>query len=339
MKNVLFFGLGSIGQRHFRNLKKIDSKLNFFCIRKKKTSPLLSDKNQILQKKLITNKIGIKEINFSHIKKYKIDTAFITNPTSLHIKTALKLANLNINLFIEKPLSHNLTGVSKLKKLIKRKKIKCEIGFQTKYDDLLIKIKNIIKSKKYGKIIKCNIDHRHYLPNHHKYENYKISYASNKKLGGGVILCFSHEIDYAQYLFGNPKKIIPINISSEKNLNIDVETSAQFAILYKNNLPVTFNLDFLKKKSSRNCEIEFEKANLRWDLNKNEIIINDILQKKIKSKNLKRNELFLKALQYVKKSFSKNKNAKNNFENGLINLNTILRVKKSLYNLKILNLS
>ena len=26
MKNVLFLGLGSIGQRHYRNLKKIDKK-------------------------------------------------------------------------------------------------------------------------------------------------------------------------------------------------------------------------------------------------------------------------------------------------------------------------
>ena len=39
MKNILFLGLGSIGQRHFRNLKKIDPKLNFFCIREKNSVP------------------------------------------------------------------------------------------------------------------------------------------------------------------------------------------------------------------------------------------------------------------------------------------------------------
>ena len=67
-----------------------------------------------------------------------------------------------------------------------------------------------------------------------------------------MILCFSHEIDYAQYLFGNPKKIIPVKISSEKSLNIDVETSAKFSLIYKNNLKVDFNLDFLKKKTNTN---------------------------------------------------------------------------------------
>ena len=67
---------------------------------------------------------------------------------------------------------------------IESKKLICQIGFQTRYDELLQKI---IKEKKYGEIINANINHCHYLPNHHKYENYKISYASNKNLGGASL--------------------------------------------------------------------------------------------------------------------------------------------------------
>ena len=338
MKNVVFLGLGSIGQRHFRNLKKIDKKLNFFCIRKKNKAPWLNNENKIKNTKLNTKKIGIKNINYKDIKKYKIDTAFITNPTSLHIKNAIRLAKLDVDLFIEKPLSNNLRRVIELKNLIKKKKLKCEIGFQTRYDEYLIKIKNIILSKRYGKIIKSDIHHCHYLPYHHKYENYKISYASRKKLGGGVILCFSHEIDYAQYLFGNPKKIIPVKISSEKSLNIDVETSAKFSLIYKNNLKVNFNLDFLKKKPTRVCTIEFEKAKLKWDLLENKLIIKTDF-KTINQKNKKkRNDLFLKSISSIKKNFSKNRNGKNTIENGIKNLNTILKIKKSLEREKIIEL-
>ena len=60
-------------------------------------------------------------------------------------------------MFIEKPLSHNLSKVDKLNKIIKKNKLNCEIGFQTRYDDLLEKLKQIIISKKYGNVIKCNI--------------------------------------------------------------------------------------------------------------------------------------------------------------------------------------
>ena len=34
--NILILGLGSIGQRHLRNLKLIEPKSNFYTIRKKK---------------------------------------------------------------------------------------------------------------------------------------------------------------------------------------------------------------------------------------------------------------------------------------------------------------
>ena len=37
-----------------------------------------------------------------------------------------------------------------------------------------------------------------------------------KKLGGGVILCFIHEIDYANYLFENPFVYLMV----EKKVNL-----------------------------------------------------------------------------------------------------------------------
>ena len=338
MKNILIMGLGSIGQRHLRNLKHIDKNLNFFCIREKKFVPELNNNNQVIKKKFLPKKKKIIEINWSDIKKNKIDTAFITNPTSLHVKTSQKLASLNINLFIEKPLSHNLNNISKLHNTIKKKKLNCEIGFQTRYDDLLEKLKQLIITDKYGKIIKCNIEHCHYLPNHHKYENYKKSYASNKKLGGGVLLCFAHEIDYAEYLFEKPKKIIPIKISRKNILNIDVESSAQFVIEYAKGVSVIFNLDFLKRKASRKCSIQFERAFVEWDLIKNQIIIEEKKVKKIKSSISKRNDLFLKALSEIKKCFMKNKNSLNSIENGISNLKTILKIKEAFINNSVKNL-
>ena len=66
--------------------------------------------------------MGIREINWRQIESFKIDTAFITNPTSLHVKTAIRLSKYNLNLYIEKPLSNNLNKVHLLNKIIKKKK-------------------------------------------------------------------------------------------------------------------------------------------------------------------------------------------------------------------------
>ena len=49
--NILIIGLGSIGQRHLRNLKLIQPKSNFYVIRnnKGKSTPLLNNFNQVLK--------------------------------------------------------------------------------------------------------------------------------------------------------------------------------------------------------------------------------------------------------------------------------------------------
>ena len=38
--NILILGLGSIGQRHLRNLAALDKKFNFFIVRKNLLLPL-----------------------------------------------------------------------------------------------------------------------------------------------------------------------------------------------------------------------------------------------------------------------------------------------------------
>ncbi len=330
MKNILFVGLGSIGQRHLRNLKKVSKRFCFFAIRKKRNSPLLNTKNKLVKKKFISNENDIKEINYKELKKYKIDTVFITNPSSKHLNTAIKFAKCGCNLFIEKPLSHNLQNLMQLKNIIIKKKIKCAVGFQTRYDDLFKKIKKIIDINKYGNIVSAHIENRHFLPYHHKYEDYKLGYAARKELGGGVILCFIHEIDYANSLFGEVNKISG-DVSKKSSLKINVEDYANFKIIYNKEsikFPVYFNLDFIKKKASRFCKIKFEKATLYWDLLLNKLVVKGKKQFILKSKFRSRNELFLFQLKQIEKAFTGNKQPLSNFENGEKSLKVAMKIKK-----------
>ena len=45
--NILIVGLGSIGQRHLRNIKKLYPKTNFFCYRRIFKTPSLDNFNRI----------------------------------------------------------------------------------------------------------------------------------------------------------------------------------------------------------------------------------------------------------------------------------------------------
>ena len=60
---ALFVGLGSIGQRHLRNLKKLRPDIELIAVRSSRSTPVLSNTNQII--KQITNQIDITKRNIS----------------------------------------------------------------------------------------------------------------------------------------------------------------------------------------------------------------------------------------------------------------------------------
>ena len=162
---------------------------------------------------------------------------------------------------------------------------------------IILFIKNLINSEKYGKIIKVIIKIKN-LPFQHKYENYENGYAARQDLVE-VTLCLSHEVDYANLLFG--KQINLLSVGGKKsNLKINVDDTSDFIINYKFNkkiFPVYFFLDFIKKKREQSCEILFEKADLKLNLKNNTIKINT----KNKEKKIKfikdRDYLFIKRLK------------------------------------------
>ena len=82
-------GWGSIGHRHIKNLLKYPDVEIIICTSKKSISTEIEKRCKIV--KLLED--GIKETP---------DIAFITNVTSEHVSTAIKLAEHGINLFIEK---------------------------------------------------------------------------------------------------------------------------------------------------------------------------------------------------------------------------------------------
>ena len=100
MKNYLiaFVGMGSIGRRHLMNVcQLITSQGNTFSIDLYRNSIInnLSDEIKIL----ISN-----QYLCSQDVQQEYDMVFITNPTSLHLDTALKFRPFTKALFIEKPV-------------------------------------------------------------------------------------------------------------------------------------------------------------------------------------------------------------------------------------------
>lgn len=336
--NALFLGLGSIGQRHLRNLSKIDNKIKFFAVRKKYFTPNLNKKNQAV-KTDIKKKYKIiyfKSLEELYSSQIKIDLAFICTPSIYHVDEAISLIKRNINVFIEKPLGSSLKNISKLTNLIKSKKnIKHMMGYQLKFNPIILKLKKILDKNTIGNIWHVNIHHGENINDFHPYEDYRHSYAARKDLGGGVVLCQIHELDYLLFLF-EKYKIKIINSYSKKltDLHINVEDTFVSSIqISKRNKKALCNihLNFYERPKKRIIEILGEKGKISCNLNTGEIFI--FKEKKIKKIEFKfdRNDVFKKQVKYFLDSIKNNKKIDQRYDvlNGIKSLSLALNLKKN----------
>lgn len=299
---ALFIGLGSIGQRHLRNIKSLEGD-NVECIayRSQRLTPMLTDDMQVAHDGSLVEAYGLKEYeNFDQCLREKPDIAFITNPSSMHLHYAIKCASQGCALFIEKPLSDKIDGVEKLISFCESKSIISFVGFQLRFDSGMCLIKKYVENKSLGNILGAEIHQAEYLPSWHPYEDYSISYASRKDLGGGVILTQIHELDYTSWLFGMPVSVYCVG-SKRSKLNVTVEDTASLLLKYKDGktyYPVNINLDYLQRPPRRGCIIVGDNGRIEWDYHANRLLFfkhdGEIIEHSFPQR--KRNDLFMKEM-------------------------------------------
>lgn len=249
---IIFFGLGSIGQRYARILIE-NYQHDLYAFR--------SGINDA------PNQLGIKELrSWEKVDKLKPDVAFITNPPSLHIETALKCAEISCKLFIEKPIGSNLENLDKLIRFVKEKNLVTYVSYNLRFHPVIKKLKEyMVKQKPLHVRVVCSS----YLPNWRPNTDYLNSYSANASMGGGAILDLSHELDYVDYLFGGIKEIMG-NFSKVSDITVDAEDYADMLVV-GGNIPINIHIDFLSQLKQRYIQIDFNGLTVLGDLIKSEI--------------------------------------------------------------------
>jgi spore coat polysaccharide biosynthesis protein SpsF len=288
VKTALIIGSGSIGQRHIANLKKIGIN-NITALRSKKGFY-----------KELPQELGVNEIeSWYQVKNIKPDIAIISNPSSLHIDTALKIFNNVKGIFIEKPLSNNLTGCKELIDTLNDKKITSFIGHNLMFHPIIKEISQFINENDIGKIINIQCQVGQWLPDWHPYENYLEAYYARKDLGGGVALSLIHEIHLALEFAGLSTHVFG-EITEYQQLNLDVDVCSDLMIKHKSGAVSQIHLDFLQKASHRSGLFTFEKAWIFYDFNKMEVTtqkINEEPHKSYKNSDYDSNNMYIDELK------------------------------------------
>lgn len=245
-RKVVIFGLGSIGCRHIKLLKPY-SQFDIYAFRS--------------SRRFKRNKFGLNNIyTWEELDEIQPDIAFITNPTSLHIQTAIQCAKRKMALFIEKPLSHNMKGIDELLRIVRENRLPTYVAYVLRFHPLAKEIKHILKKRK---VLHARILTTSYLPLWRRKGRHLNSYSAQSKFGGGVVLDLSHEIDLADYLFSGVKSMSG-RFSRRGNVTVDAEDCADF-LIRSGMAPVTIHTNFCSHIPQRVIQIDFVNESILAD--------------------------------------------------------------------------
>jgi predicted dehydrogenase len=248
---LLICGLGSIGQRHLRILRNLGV-TDFIALR--------SGKGKSGTKGIVENEIS----DLKDLSGVKVEGALITNPTSLHIETAIETAKLGIPVFIEKPLGNSFEKISQLEKIAIEKNIPVLMGYNLLYHPCIEGIKNFIAEGRVGRVVSARSQFGTYMPDWHKNEDYKKSYAAKVSLGGGVILTSIHEQNYLTDFFGKIEDVKAMEVGG-KNIDIEAEEGVEILMKHTGGVVSSIHLNFFQKPYYRNCQIIGTEGTIYWD--------------------------------------------------------------------------
>ena len=166
--------------------------------------------------------------------KINLDYAIIATPSHLHFKYAEFFLKKKVNVLIEKPMVLRLDHARKLINLTKKKKVKCWVALQNRYNKAIQKLKKDVENKSDKiSLIDCS------LLWSRSEEYYKTGWKGKYRTDGGVLANQGiHLLDALIYIFGPIKKFNVLAGYNKKKLQAEDIILLNF--IHKNNLYSSF---------------------------------------------------------------------------------------------------
>jgi len=331
---VLFAGLGSVGQRHLRNARKIlGDDLEALAYRQTDHDHVIRD-GRIEPGQSLAKTCGLTVYRgLDEALSQRPVCVFIANPSSMHIPVALKAARAGAHIFLEKPVSHNLEGVQQLREIARVRDLRVMVGYQTRFHPAYRVLQEILDQRALGRIQSAEVVWETYLPAHHPYEDYRQGYAARRDLGGGVVLGLIHELDLIVSLFGQPSQVSAA--ASHAKLGLAVEESVAASLIVGGEdrpVPLTLRLSYAQKREQRYCRIMGDRAQVVCDWTNAVLTLTDgdgMVMREQRYDDLERNDLFAAEVREFFSAIRDHRSPVVTLEDGVESLTLALRIKEA----------
>lgn len=252
---VLIVGLGSIGARHLRNSRLVCPGAKIAVLRRPDSDFI--DPQSVGADCFL--------YRFSDVEDFAPHAAIIATPAPFHYVAATEIARLGVPLLVEKPLVADVDDASALVELCSSSSVTLAVGYNLRFLPSLRAAREKIIRGAIGEVFFVRAEVGQYLPDWRRGMDYRQGVSAQSRLGGGVLLELSHEIDYLLWMFGLPARVSAVGGRSGQ-LDCDVEDIVELTLQYERPWRlVSIHLDMLQRRPFRRCRAVGTRGSVEWD--------------------------------------------------------------------------
>lgn len=253
-------GCGSIGQRHIKNLDALGV-----------PEIVGVDKDEIARNH--GEQAGATDVYTdleTALNEHSLDFGVVSVPNHIHIPIARKLADAELDIFVEKPLSHTVENINRLIKEIESNELITLVGCNLRFQPGIQKLRELLQQRVIGSPLTVQIEAGSYLPDWHPSEDYQEMYSAKADEGGGAVLDYIHEINYARWLFGEVESVTAMT-SSRSHLELETEDVAAIIMQIEDGTLCEVHVDYVQQSYTRSCKVVGDSGILEWDFDRHTI--------------------------------------------------------------------
>ena len=197
MHNVLFLGLGSIGECHLRCFLETGRIESWVC------ETLDTRREEVVSRYKVSHVYPDFDAVFDKLP----DIAVIAVPAHLHVSMATRLAEAGVHVFIEKPLSTSLEGVERLQRVIEDRQLRSAVLYTFRAGPALRAMRDAIRTGRFGRPIQLVCTSGQHFP-HYRPAYRDIYYVDHETGGGAIQDAMTHMVNAAEWFLGPVQSLV-----------------------------------------------------------------------------------------------------------------------------------
>ena len=158
----------------------------------------------------------------------------------------------------------NVDGWDEVAKLCEKNNLISYVAYCHRHINYSNRLKELIDSGIFGRIIHANMRWGSYLPDWHPWEDYRTFYMAKKEQGGGALLDESHGIDLARYILGDIKEVFAV-VDTISDLEMTSDDVAFLTLKAESGVLIQINFDLVARAPRCNFEIVGTDGTIIWD--------------------------------------------------------------------------